>query len=382
MSDSFGQGKSGIVPPEGFRIRGLEIANKPAVHARSLEAEAAPSVPDLGPIGNFVGSWVGFGFNTIFRPSNPATTGTDNVLELNLTTEKLDFSPSLGSIPNRGEVQGDIFLNGVPYLQSINDVTTPGESTGIHFEPGIWLSVPATVNPAVPTSSVVRMASIPHGTTILAQGTSFTVPGGPLIDKADITPFTGGGRIPFPSQTASNQSTPRIPQVLPVPGSPLTLADWQDMLTDPNSVIRKIAQQQTITNSVVIKIATNSPAPLVGGGTQDIAFLVGNPPTNPNANAVTMSAIFWIETVSLDLTVPPICAGETIVLSPPPSLDAMPMPLFEVTASADIAEPVVVTVSYPQIQYTQTVNLVFAGLNWPHVSVATLVPVAPIAVTV
>ena len=42
--------------------------------------------------------------------------------------------------------------------------------------------------------------------------------------------------------------------------------------------------------------------PLVGGGMQDIAFLVGK--ANPNANAIAMTATVWIETVQLDLQVP------------------------------------------------------------------------------
>src|SRR4051812_12191165 len=85
--------------------------------------------PDLGPLVNFVETFKGNGFNTIFRPQdfnvtptplpNPANGPNDNVLELNLTEEILSFSPSLGSIPNRGMVQGDICLNGVPYMQSI-----------------------------------------------------------------------------------------------------------------------------------------------------------------------------------------------------------------------------------------------------------------------
>src|ERR1035441_3476368 len=137
--------------------------------------------PPLGPLSAFVGDWVGNGFNTIFRPDSTATPTSlpnpvpppppprDNILELNLTSETLSFSPSLGSIPNRGMVQDEIFLNGVPYVQAINDVTNPGQSTGIHFEPGIWLMVPVTTVPKE-EMTVARMASIPHGTTIEAQG--------------------------------------------------------------------------------------------------------------------------------------------------------------------------------------------------------------------
>ena len=138
--------------------------------------------PPLGPLAFFVGDFVGNGFNTIFRPDSaatptqlpnpvpPAPPPHDNVLELNLTSETLSFSKSLGSVPNRGTgTQQDAFLNGVPYVQSINDITIRGESVGIHFEPGIWIHVPATTVPPL-GETVTRMASIPHGTTIDAQG--------------------------------------------------------------------------------------------------------------------------------------------------------------------------------------------------------------------
>jgi hypothetical protein len=39
-----------------------------------------------------------------------------------------------------------------------------------------------------------------------------------------------------------------------------------------------------------------------------------------------------------------------------------------------------ITVTFTQIQYTQTVLLNFAGLTWPHVSVNTLVPADDIIV--
>src|SRR5882724_5902552 len=64
--------------------------------------------PSLGALHSFVGNWSGRGFNTIFRPDSPITPtplpipvkGSDNILELNLTSESLSFSPSLGSVPN------------------------------------------------------------------------------------------------------------------------------------------------------------------------------------------------------------------------------------------------------------------------------------------
>ena len=92
--------------PSGFKIR--EVSNLTAPRA------AGSSVPSLGPLAAFTGTFHGNGFNTIFRPDNPETpttlpvpvSGSDNVLELNLTEETLSFSPGLGSVPNRGEVPG------------------------------------------------------------------------------------------------------------------------------------------------------------------------------------------------------------------------------------------------------------------------------------
>jgi hypothetical protein len=127
--------------PSNFKIN--QVPTAPPGHAIAAAVPRVPA-PSLGPLAAFAGTWNGNGF-TIFRPQKTTTPlpvpvpGSDNILELNLTSETLSFSPSLGSIPNRGMVQADIFLNGVPYVQAINDVTNPGQSTGIHFEPGIWL---------------------------------------------------------------------------------------------------------------------------------------------------------------------------------------------------------------------------------------------------
>jgi hypothetical protein len=365
--ESVEEGKSS--GPAVFKIHEVRAG------AQGLARAEAAAEPPLGPLADFLGNWAGNGFNTIFRPTQPAT-GNDNVLELNVTTETLDFSPSLGSIPNRGEVQPDIFLNGLPYLQKVSDVTTPGEQTGIHFEPGLWLSVPATTNPAVPTPSLVRMASIPHGTTILAQGTSTTTAGPPVIPPVDITPFFIGNpanKVPFPSQQAANPSNFRIPSTLPVPGTALTVADWQAMLDDPNSILRKIVAAQTITQTIAIEIATNSPSPLVGGGTPDIAFLEGIPPPNANAKVFSMTATFFIETVTAKLDIPGHHIGHhTVVVSPKVLVPGQPVPRFRVKPKSH--HPTSIQVQYTQIQYTQNVILNFAPLSWPHVSLATLVP--------
>ena len=198
--------------PSGWQIH--EVDGK--VDPRTEAPVTTSPPPPLGVLANFTGSFAGNGFNMIFRPNSgpPTTTSfpnpvspappnppSENVLEINLTEETLTFSNPLGSIPNRGlEKQNDIFLNGVPYVQSISDVTniTTGKAdatpTGIHFEPGLWMHVPATNTDPTLGESLVRMASIPHGTTINAQclAPTSSIAGPPTIPSVNITPFVIG----------------------------------------------------------------------------------------------------------------------------------------------------------------------------------------------
>lgn len=147
--------------PLSFQISSQDsrLAGLPAASVKVV-------APPLGVLENFTGNFAGTGFNLIFRPNSgqtkfpnpldpslpaPPNPPNENVLELNLTTESLSFSSSLGEIPNRGlETQTDIQLNGVPYVQAISDVTNLATGKGdalaapIHFEPGLWMHVPAT----------------------------------------------------------------------------------------------------------------------------------------------------------------------------------------------------------------------------------------------
>jgi hypothetical protein len=371
---------------------GFRWGEVPPTRERRLAALAAPAEPDLGGIAGFVGTFRGNGLNTIFRPQdfavtptplpNPANGPNDNILEINLTEETLAFSTALGSIPNRGMVQGDAFLNGIPYVQKINDVSVPANPVGIHFEPGIWLSVPATTVPQE-GATIVRMASIPHGTTIEAQGTSFTVAGGPHVDPVDITPFpigNPGHPIKFPSQTATDAGTFRLPQDLTdfIAAGTIT----QPILDNPNIILKNRADAQNITSTTVIQITTNPADPLFGGGTDNIAFLLGDKnATGPNADAIQMSATFWIETVTEKITVPAYTAHRPVIVHGATSA-GKPVVSFAVTSNKPAAGDTTIDVSYTQIQYTQTVLLNFNHLTWPHVSVATLVPNKPVPVAI
>jgi hypothetical protein len=312
-----------------IKIEPVDPLNRPGFVP--LAATANP----LGFLADLPGTWHGKGFNQIWRPFNPTTT-SDRFLELNLTHETLEFSSGIGSIPNRGLLQQDIELAGIHYLQQITDHLT---NKGIHVEPGFWVTVPLTTNPTEP-ATVARMASIPHGTTVNAQGTALTVAGGPIIDSVSIRPFPIGG--PLPANTAVafppfNEADLTVATTLRLP-NPIPPSITQAMVNNPNSVLTTAIAGQTITQTTVLIISTTAPAvpppptaPNVGGGTDNIAFLQGSP-AGPNAQAAQMTAFFWIEHVA-----------------------------------ATPHEP-----AFLQLQYTQTVLLNFNGLSWPHVSVATL----------
>ena len=386
--------------PSSFEIHG--------VTSKLLAKEPSTTpAPPLRVLDNFKGTFVGNGFNTIFRPqssatptkvtNNPPIGNPDNVLELNLTAETLAFADALGSVPNRGLFeQGDIFLSGVPYVQTISDITNPadgkadGVATGIHFEPGLWMRVPASTKNPVQVETLNRMASIPHGTTINAQGVAptTTTPGKPNIPAVKITPFLIGNPsqlIPFPSQTATTSNTLRLPQDLTKFINAGTIT--QAILDDPNTVLRNANNGKTINKTSTIHIQTNPSGSQLGGGTANIDFLVGakaTPPA-PNAHAVQMEATFWIAEVSHKITVPVHALGQgPLEIAAPSPVAGAPAgfqaPSFIVDPSVAITAPKTITVTSTQIQYSQTVILNFAGLSWPHVSVATLIPKDPIKV--
>ena len=284
---------------------------------------AAAAADPLGPLAGLAGNWAGRGFNVIWRPHPLKPSGQDRFLELNVTSEQLDFGPALRSIPNRGLLMPNISLAGLNYLQQIADANT---NTNQHFEPGLWVAVPQTSDPNEPRT-VARLASIPHGTTILAQGTAQTSAGGPSIPDVSIKPFpdnlphppTPADRIDFPEQTLTTATQFRT-------SGPGLTGITQQMVNDPNSVLLAAPSPQ-ITTTTTLHVASRD-ASLPGGGTANIAFLTGTK-DGPNAVTARVTATFWLQTLQ----------GDT--------------------------EP-------RRLQYSQLVLLNFNGLSWPHVTVATL----------
>jgi hypothetical protein len=317
------------------------MPDTPQMHFRPGLPLAAQALPNaLGPLADLAGTWVGGGFNLISLPdfdSTPPSTGPAPFrLKLNATLETLQFIPIGGAVPNRGVItafgsntgQPDIQLHGLTYLQRVSDIVT---KEPLHIEPGIWVNVPATTVFPVAPPTVVRLGTIPHGDALMAQGAAFSVPGGPLIATISSTPVKNPpGPPPIPPQYFQPFQNPPLPPGVPLPA-----------VQNPNVVLEAAILGQNIINTTVLIISTNAvnvttPAnatppnttfniPAPSGNIGNISFVVRN------ANATRLDAIFWIETVQQP-------DGSTFL----------------------------------QLQYTQTVILNFLGIDWPHISVATL----------
>lgn len=282
-------------------------------------SSASQELIHLGPLANLPGTWVGKGFNLIAVPNGQNNNQPQIFrLMLNSTVETLTFTPLGGPVPNRGgeDSQGapvkDIFFKGLHYFQHVSDAKTFG---ALHAEPGLWLHL---------LDGVVRLGTVPHGDSLLAQGTGVRFPGGPTFEVADPTPFVvddSGTKVPItfaPYLEAFHDAALRPEGI--------TEAD----VMNPNLLLESAIAGQTIEKTTELKVDSKN-----SGGILNIPFVT------QNANVTEVSSIFWVEKV--------INADGT---------------------------------NFMQLQYTQTVMLDFGTIpggdpkqiiKWPHISVATLI---------
>jgi hypothetical protein len=295
-----------------------------------MHAPVAGAPPELGPLADLCGTWVGKGFNLIALPDKHKPF----VLKLNATKETMTFTSIGAPIRNRGSVQDDIWFRGLHYTQQVNDALTNRQ---LHLEPGLLLHLPASVDPdqgnAEQGSTIVRLATIPHANSFVAQGPAIRpVKGGPRIDPVDATPFT------IDPRTGNRTNVMDSEFLRPFNSTPLPPGIPSGAITNPNETLCQAVEHQDI---VKTQMLTVSARPIGGINGTSVA-----PPTQPNnvggilnipflatnAAANSLAANYWIETV--------MNRDGTRLL---------------------------------QLQYSQTVILDFFGLNWPHITVATLV---------
>jgi hypothetical protein len=184
---------------------------------------------------------------------------------------------------------------------------------------------------------------------------------------------------PFSSVTDIIRNAARIPQDLTPWLNAGTIT--QGLLDDPNQMLKKAISVQNILSTTTMIVSTNPKSPLFGGGTSNIAFLLGNAAGNPaNANAIQIDAIFWIETVEHQLHIDFPNGSAPTTVQPRGAPFGLPVPTYLLDPPVQVTGPKVIKVTSTQIQYSQKVILNFNGLSWPHVSVATLVPSDPLSI--
>jgi hypothetical protein len=100
--------ESGALTPALFMPGDFEFGEVPSTEGSTQAPPPSPQAPSLGPLAAFTGTWHGHGFNQIFRPDLgsptklPKPAASDNLLELNLVSNTLSFTRSIGTVPNRG----------------------------------------------------------------------------------------------------------------------------------------------------------------------------------------------------------------------------------------------------------------------------------------
>jgi hypothetical protein len=378
----------------------------------------------LGLLADLAGTWAGHGFNLIARPDH--VDGTDLYLQLNQTRERLVFDPIGSPIPNRGFGQDDIELFGLTYLDKIVDAGADG---ALHIEPGIWATQPATRFPVEsatsPAQLVFRLATIPHGNAVLAEGLAepftgpptLTVPGAQYnfsrFPSFNSTPFgvpptaptvafnaatssekltaAAVGAPPFPeydlsipsgpiavgplnppftlnTRTPFNTNPPEPPLPADIDGVPI-----QDVVNDPivllQHEIERLVEKGYTFEGTALNIATRTP----------LTFL-----TTPNSGATGPTVEVTVPQFGGGIENIQFLSGETIVTS------------NGTTQLQENAETAVVYAtfwieqvthekhgySFMQLQYAQMVVLNFpilrllpstyVNLGWPHITVGTL----------
>jgi hypothetical protein len=309
---------------------------------RLLEGAEANTV-DLGPLTELKGTWEGQpfdGWNVIAVPGPRSNGGPGGfILEIIPYKETLTFKPVVQA-GNRGIIndfkQSEQQITGLVYGQRITSVCDRGNcaemgfpaGTEIHVETGILLYIKDCIKIqdkndttcVVSPYNIARLATIPHGNSVLALGTSVTgtPPNNDFFGKASTLPTPVDNNESFQFGYSDAYKVPEPLRLFP-----------QFNQQDPNTFLSDMLNK----NKEKIKSMTtiNMSSKNLTGGILNIPF------SATGIKTIDMHATFYIQHIE---------GSDT-----------------------------------PQLQYTQTINLDFPGMNlkakpipviWPHVTVDTL----------
>ncbi len=299
-----------------------EVVPPQPAHLEKVSNRSAPPQPELGPLEQLVGVWIGrgTGWNMIalpFQGAPPPPAGFKFRVLMNQYDEELRFTFVDDDVPNRGLIRPgtsdpDQFVVTLDYQQKIAQVVAEDRpaSNGlagaaglpIHHEPGLWLyeknrrSKDDQIKDDKVTEvelDVARLASIPHGNSVLALGTSAVHKGMPPIPPISGLPSGRFEDVLTPDydfRDAANPDpylepyrhyikNPFMGNVVGVPGFPgFSPADM-------NQILRFANQDVKIHRTTTLTVDTDRKS----GGITNVPFSVRE------AEPVSMKSTFWIQ---------------------------------------------------------------------------------------
>lgn len=237
-----------------------------------LGRDARVSAAELGPLADLVGVWFGTqGWELIAVPSGDPGQKEGFSLIVRPYAEVVSFTPIGAPVPNRGGPAGEMKITGLMYDMRITDLVT---NEPLHLETGMWLNLADVEGGTPPQRPIVRTASIPHGDSVLALGTSSKTSGKPEIGPLNAVPDPGAG-APFGYTESWRGETTS-------PCNPAVKLNREN----PNQVLADALQGLNVVETTTLSVSTED-----GGGILNIPFV------DRNANATRFSCDYWIETI-------------------------------------------------------------------------------------
>ena len=223
------------------------------------------STINFGNLQGLIGNWTGSnGVNLVAVPDQKG----EFTLLIAPYTETLNVKAVSAATPNRG-LQS---IEKIPTLSYDLSINNSDNNSLMHVENGFW----EVMNPVGNASfDVSRLATIPHGNSLVAMGNSSVISGAPTIDVSQ-------SAVPFGDLPTTDGYTDEYIMPSSIQGF---------FPTAPNQYLVEHLQKQinsgiTVTETTIINISTNNK-----GGISNIPSLYSN------ANATQFDATFWIETL-------------------------------------------------------------------------------------
>jgi hypothetical protein len=285
-----------------------------------LGRNAQTTAVELGPLADLAGVWIGSqGWELIAVPEGEPGGAESFTFIARPYVETVSFTPLGAPVPNRGGPAGEMFITGLMYEMRIADLVT---NEPLHLETGMWLNLSDVQGGSPPDQPIVRSASIPHGDSVLALGTSSNAAGPPDIQVTSALPDAGPKVLAgYTDDWLVPIKSPCDPKVTFKPA-------------EPNQVLLEAIAGLNVVNTTTLSVSTDG-----GGGILNIPFV------DANANATRFACDYWIETIE---ATPPNNGGAPELVQ--------------------------------QLQYSQQTNIEFIPqfgnadelIMWPHVNVNTL----------